>query len=104
MIRLSARRGGYTVLDNSLFSAGLSFRAMGLLAYLLSKPDNWQVSVSQLVEQVANSSHPDGRDAVYAVLAELRAAGFIERTRLQDADGRMAGYRYRVLVGQEQAA
>lgn len=95
-IRRAARpTGNFTILHNEVFSAGLSFRAMGMLAYLLSKPDHWEVSVAHLVNLVAGSGKPDGRDAVYATIAELIGAGFIVRKQARAA-GRMAGFEYEV--------
>ena len=91
----SARRKNFTTLDNAVFTAGLSYRAMGLLAYLLSKPDHWEVSVSHLVNVVAESARPDGRDSIYAVLNELMTAGFMTREQVR-TDGKMAGYTYEV--------
>lgn len=76
---------------------------MGLLSYLLSKPDNWQVSVSQLVAVSASSSRPDGRDSVYAILAELRDARFLRRTMRHSEDGRTAGFDYEVFDVQQPA-
>lgn len=94
-IRRSARRTNFTMLDNCVFAPGLSFRAVGLLAYLLSKPDHWEVSVAQLVKFSANSVRPDGRDSVYAILKELIGCGFVRRTMARE-DGKLNGYDYEV--------
>lgn len=61
----------------------LSWKARGLLAYLLSRPDNWRTS-SQHLAQIG----PDGRDAVRTGLDELVQAGYLIRHRRQDAGGR----------------
>lgn len=97
MIRRSARKRNYTNIDNAVFSSGLSFRAMGVLCYLLSKPDHWEVSVTHLVNVTAGSKRPDGRDSVYAILGELREAGFIVRTVSRGEGGKMGGYDYEVM-------
>jgi hypothetical protein len=96
MIRRSPRKGGFTVLDNSVFAEGNSFRAMGLLGYLLSKPDHWQVSVTQLVKFSANSSRRDGRDSIYRILDELIERGYIARVAQRDPGGKLKGYVYEV--------
>lgn len=93
-IRRSARKQRFTTVDNQVFASGLSYRAMGLLTYLLSKPDHWQVSVAQLVKNVSESAKPDGRDAVYAIIAELEDKGFIVRRRKRSDSGRMSGIEY----------
>lgn len=94
-IRRGARRNGFTVLDNAVFNAGLSFRAIGLLTYLLSKPDHWEVSVQQLVNISSGTLRPDGRDSIYSIIDELMQKGFIRRERKRD-NGRMNGYDYEV--------
>lgn len=53
----------------------LSFRAKGLLAYCLGKPDNWEFHVSHL-----QNVSTEGRDAVYSAIKELMNAGYIMRT------------------------
>ncbi len=50
----------------------LSWKARGLLAYLLSLPDGWDIAVRDLVHR-----GPDGRDAVYTVLHGLKACGYL---------------------------
>jgi len=59
----------------------LSFKARGILAYLLDKPAGWDV---RSVSIAADS--PDGKAAVQAGLRELARAGYyrIERRRLLD--------------------
>lgn len=59
----------------------LSWKARGLLAFLLDHPDGWVVNSEQLAE-----AGPDGRDAVRSGLKELREQGYyrLERRRLLD--------------------
>lgn len=60
----------------------LSFKAKGLLTYLMSKPDNWVVMVSQLVKV-----GKDSRVSVMSALKELEDAGYVvrgERSRRDD--------------------
>lgn len=52
----------------------LSFKAKGILAYLMSKPDNWKVVVQDLVNNSA-----DGRDSVYSGINELKRYGYLEK-------------------------
>lgn len=49
----------------------LSWKAKGLLSYLLSKPNDWIVQVRDVINQST-----DGRDAVKAAFRELRDAGY----------------------------
>ncbi len=55
----------------------LSWAARGVLAYLLSKPDDWCVQAHDLQQKC-------GRDKVYSILDELIATGYITRDHIQD--------------------
>jgi hypothetical protein len=70
---------------------GLSWRAKGLLGYLLSRPDNWSVCVADLCNRST-----DGRDSCYAALKELGEAGYISKESKKAEAGRFAGYDYLV--------
>lgn len=52
----------------------LSWRAKGILTYLISRPDNWIVRLGDLVKR-----SPDGVYAVRAALKELTSAGHLTR-------------------------
>lgn len=73
----------YTVLQNSLLrDTRLSWKARGILAYLLSQPPGWHCWIDHLV-----NSAPEGRDAVRTGLAELERHGYLRRWRTQDTRG-----------------
>lgn len=65
----------------------LSWKARGLHAFLMSKPDNWDVIVEYLVGQ----SEKDGRDSVRGALKELETAGYIARTKTKNNQGKYDG-------------
>ncbi|SFS76063.1 helix-turn-helix domain-containing protein [Paenibacillus sp. 453mf] len=80
IVRVSKRENGYAVIDTYFLSDDrLSFKAKGVLSYLLSKPNGWQVFVADLVKR-----SKDGRDSVYSALRELEAAGYVERRQMRD--------------------
>ena len=82
----------YVVLNKGFLNdESLSFRAKGILAYLLSKPDNWQVYQKQL-----ERASKDGRERIRAAVKELIDANYIMRTRRRTEDGRFAGWEYAV--------
>ena len=60
----------------------ISWEARGVLAYILSKPDDWVVQVKDLQQKKC------GRDKVYRILDELKSAGYLERERRQIENGR----------------
>lgn len=76
------RQTNFTVIANSVYADGtLSFRAMGLLGYLLAKPDDWEVSVRHLATVTKGTAHAMGVDAIRETLNELIAAGFVQRQK-----------------------
>jgi hypothetical protein len=83
MIVRSKRSKHFTVIDNGVLEDDrISFRAKGVLVFLLSKPDNWKVSERHLAR-----TGQEGVTAIRAALKELEQAGYIERRRLQGAGG-----------------
>lgn len=80
----------FTCIDNHLFNdKTLSMKAKGLLAQILSLPDDWKYSVNGLA-----SLFSDGRDAVNGAINELIDHGYITRTRIINELGTFDGYRY----------
>ncbi len=78
-----AKTERFLVVDNALFEdARLSWEARGVMGYLLSKPDNWQARVYDLMAHGPAGSHKIGR-----ILNELERAGYLRRERVVLADG-----------------
>jgi len=82
-IRIAKRRQYACILTETLQDERLTFGARGLLAYLLSKPDDWHVNERHLAEQ-----SPEGITAVRSMLKELQTWGYLKRERKQDAHGK----------------
>lgn len=75
---------GYTIVANQIANdPNLSFDAVGLMTYLLSRPDNWNVHVNQL-----KGRGKCGRDKVRAILGDCIEAGYIKREHVRSEDGR----------------
>jgi hypothetical protein len=67
----------YAIISKAFLSdTRLSFREKGVLAYLLSKPDDWQVIELDLIRQGT-----DGREAIRSGMRELTDAGYVRRYR-----------------------
>ncbi len=84
VIRVRKRPNNFVMIDKTFLEDDrLSFKAKGILAYLLSKPDNWKVIVGNLVKY-----SKDGKSAVYAGLKELKECGYYVKTPIRSEDGR----------------
>ena len=78
IVRAPRPKGNFYILDKRISEdCNLSWGARGMLIFLLGKPDNWRVSIQNLVNETSGSNRKSGRDAVYAFLAELKEAGYI---------------------------
>lgn len=83
IIRVPHRRQFTVVANQALQDGRLSFRATGILAYLLSLPEDVTISARKIGQVKA-----EGRDAVLAALLELEKAGYLQRERRQDYSGK----------------
>lgn len=78
-ITRAGSRDRFTVVHNrTIEDDRLSFRALGLLVFVLSKPDNWKTHVAHL-----STTHSEGREAVRSALTELEEFGYVERKWLR---------------------
>lgn len=84
IIRIQKRSNPFVQIDKTCLDDGaLSFKAKGILAFLLSKPDGWTTSAEAL-----SNVGPDGRDATLSGLKELEESGYLEREKSKDENGR----------------
>lgn len=75
----------FTMICNQVYTDNqLSFQAMGMLSYLLSKPDDWEIRVAHLEKVTSGSAKKTGRDGVYKILKELIERGFCVRHKESD--------------------
>lgn len=80
MIIRSKRTQNFTVIPNLILNdLSLDWKELGLFVYLLSKPDEWEVSIAHLVKQ-----RKAGEDAIRNMLKSLRAAGYVVMQRKGD--------------------
>ena len=84
IIRATHRDRAFTIDQRTIEDESLSWAALGLLSYLLSRPDGWTLQVEELCE-----CGDLGRDGIYNVLTELREAGYLTYEQERDAYGRI---------------
>ncbi|MCL2311895.1 MAG: helix-turn-helix domain-containing protein, partial [Firmicutes bacterium] len=88
IIRIQKKRNNFVMLDKGfLEDKRLSFKAKGILAYLLSKPDGWKVIVKDLINHSA-----DGKKAIYSGLRELKTYGYYKKEPVRDESNRVISH------------
>lgn len=76
-------KSGFTVVSNDVIEdARLSYRARGVALLLLSRPDDWEISLPWLMKMGV-----EGRDAIRKCLHELATYGYLMRVREKDESG-----------------
>jgi DNA-binding transcriptional ArsR family regulator len=84
IIRATHRDRAFTIDQRTIEDESLSWAALGLLSYLLSRPAGWTLRVEELCE-----CGDLGRDAIYNLLNELRKAGYVTYEQERDEYGRI---------------
>ncbi|MEU6016515.1 helix-turn-helix domain-containing protein [Streptomyces sp. NPDC047515] len=76
---------GFTVIGNHLAQhRGLSLTAIGLAAYIQSLPAGARIGIKRLADRF-----PESESRIAAALRELEAHGYLHRSRVRLADGRV---------------
>ena len=71
----------FTIVPNQTINDKLSWAARGMLLYLCSKPDDWEVNITDLVNQTTGTAKRSGRDAVRKIMDELVECGYMRKTQ-----------------------
>ena len=77
IIRVRKDARYFTASNEPFNDRRLSWEARGLMGYLLSKPDSWEVNMIDL-----SKNGPAGEHKLRRMLAELRSAGYMNRVRI----------------------
>lgn len=89
MIVRTIKSGDYFSLSRTAVRDGrLSYKALGLHTYLMSKADNWRAMESELV-----GAHEDGRTSVRSAIQELIKYGYMVRVRVVNDKGQVVDWR-----------
>lgn len=78
------RKERFSIVDNKVIEdERLSFKARGLLIYMLSKPDDWKF----YTEELAKRSNKDGISTIKTALNEIEDAGYLTRKQGHKKNG-----------------
>ncbi|AMB93604.1 hypothetical protein [Aerococcus sanguinicola] len=82
------KTSNYSVIDNDfLHRSDLSWKAKGILAYLLSLPDDWVIRIETVKAQAT-----DGKTSFRSGWTELVKQGYIERNPVRNGAGQRIKY------------
>lgn len=76
--------------DHFLYDRKLSWKARGLLAFILSHKKGWEINIQTLIDE----SEEDGRVAVQSGFQELIKAKYVKLETVRDKHGRVRGKTY----------
>ena len=65
----------------------ISFKAKGILSYIMSRPDHWQVWENDLANYTT-----EGLTSIRSGMKELRDAGYINKVSVRDESGKITGW------------
>ena len=82
------RKNGFTQISNTMLEDDkLSWRAKGLLCYMLSRPDNWKINKTDLYRRAT-----EGRDALDGAIKELKDMDYLHIYRITGENGQIEGW------------
>jgi hypothetical protein len=83
----------FTTIDNGLIEdTRLSPEELGLMVYLLSKPNNWTARPSELMKRFDM-----GKDKCYRIIKDLIEKGWLVRREIRQSGGEFSSYEYIVM-------
>ena len=92
IFKIEKRENPFVMIDKETISdINLTWKAKGILAYLLSLPPDWKIYLSELEKHAR-----DGRDSLRSGLKELEDLGYIHSEQIRDESGKIIGVQRRV--------
>ena len=90
VVKIKKKTSHFSVIDTRFFNdTRLTWKAKGLLGYLLSKPDDWKVRMKDLEKR-----SPKGIREIKSGMKELIRYGYAEMIRKQTQSGKFQGTEY----------
>ena len=92
ILKIKRHKTSFVIVDSTpLKNPALSWQAKGLLAYLLTLPDNWVVVLDELGKHSS-----DSRYSLKKAFRELRDHGHATLEPVRDNDGKLAGREWHI--------
>lgn len=86
------RNSNFTIMGNTgLRDPEMSAKAKGVLAYMLSLPDDWTFYETELTNHFT-----DGRNSIRTALKELENKGYLVRERIRNENGTLGASNWRL--------
>lgn len=82
VVKINRRENTFAQIDKTVLEDdSISWKAKGIISYLLSKPDGWKVRVADIVkhgpkDEKGQAKRGNGEEAIYEALRELRSVGY----------------------------
>lgn len=93
----SKLNSNFSILPNDIVNKeGMSLEAKGLMWYLLSKPEDWELSVPDIIKHSTKK-----RDAIDKVINELEVLGYLKKEHHRKKNGVFDGWDYFVFDAQQ---
>ena len=94
IIRINKNKDNpYVQMDKrAIQDSNLSWKARGILAYLLSLPDDWKIYTTELIKH-----SPDGEAALRTGMKELEDQGYLIKENTRNKGGKFMGCDYTVI-------
>lgn len=80
-IRVQKDRDYTTINNTCLKDDRLSWKAKGIMAYILTLPDDWVINLEEIITHA-----PDGEKSFRSGFNELKKYGYVERIQVRDDD------------------
>lgn len=87
ILKKKQRNPGFTIIDNQVIvRPEISAKAKGILLYIMSRPDNWDISTADIAAHMK-----EGQEAIRSGINELREYGYMRLDFVQNESGKMNG-------------
>ncbi|MEF7566322.1 DnaD domain protein [Bacillus infantis] len=91
-VRTVKRENPFVQIDKDFIGNGkLSLKATGLLTYILSRPDGWQIRMKDIQKRFN-----DGETSVRSAMKELMTEGYVHRYQERSENGKFGEWMYDV--------